>query len=451
MTNSNCPRCGRAYAATDSFCRDCGGKVGSTPPAPANADQTALHQVTRVAEPTSAHVHRPRRIGRYAVIGVVAFLGLGAIGNLVSPRQDPELAGAGRTVPATPRSELVSTPTPVPTAAPNALSGPTGATDVGHVTRIVDGDTIHVDIDGTDHAVRYIGMNTPEVDDADADIRVLADAATDANSELVSDRDVTLERDVSEVDRYGRLLRNVWIQRDGRWVLVGLELVAEGFAQVSTYPPDVKYVDLLLQAELAARESAVGLWAAAATPEPSATPTPAPTPIVSGDAIEVFDTQTFKGAKQTYIWPVVSLSFDIAVYKITGTASASGSCKVTWGLADGDQRDGFTLQVSAGATTSRSRTFDPAIRDGTLTVKSTCKSWSIWVAEYIQPTPTPRPATGGGDCHPSYGGACLKQDAGDYDCAGGSGNGPNYVEGPIDVVGPDEFRLDGDNDGIGCE
>jgi hypothetical protein len=40
---------------------------------------------------------------------------------------------------------------------------------------------------------------------------------------------------------------------------------------------------------------------------------------------------------------------------------------------------------------------------------------------------------------------------GDYDCAGGSGNGPNYVSGPISVVGPDEFDLDRDNDGIGCE
>jgi hypothetical protein len=40
---------------------------------------------------------------------------------------------------------------------------------------------------------------------------------------------------------------------------------------------------------------------------------------------------------------------------------------------------------------------------------------------------------------------------GDYDCFGGSGNGPNYAKGPILVVGPDEFGLDGDGDGIGCE
>lgn len=40
---------------------------------------------------------------------------------------------------------------------------------------------------------------------------------------------------------------------------------------------------------------------------------------------------------------------------------------------------------------------------------------------------------------------------GDYDCAGGLGNGPNYVQGPFQVVGSDPYGLDGDNDGIGCE
>jgi len=53
-------------------------------------------------------------------------------------------------------------------------------------------------------------------------------------------------------------------------------------------------------------------------------------------------------------------------------------------------------------------------------------------------------------CHPSYRGACLKPFAGDYDCVGGSGNGPNYT-GPVQVVGPDVFDLDRDGDGIGCE
>ena len=63
------------------------------------------------------------------------------------------------------------------------------------------------------------------------------------------------------------------------------------------------------------------------------------------------------------------------------------------------------------------------------------------------PTTAPAPAA---NCHPSYVGACLDPFASDYDCEGGSGNGPKYT-GPVRVVGPDDFGLDSDNDGYGCE
>ena len=55
------------------------------------------------------------------------------------------------------------------------------------------------------------------------------------------------------------------------------------------------------------------------------------------------------------------------------------------------------------------------------------------------------------NCHPSYPDVCLQSNAGDYDCAGGSGNGPNYVSGPITVLPPDPFDLDRDGDGVRCE
>ncbi len=54
-------------------------------------------------------------------------------------------------------------------------------------------------------------------------------------------------------------------------------------------------------------------------------------------------------------------------------------------------------------------------------------------------------------CDPAYKGACLRPNVADYDCAGGSGNGPYYVRGPIRVVGRDHYRLDADGDGIACE
>jgi hypothetical protein len=55
------------------------------------------------------------------------------------------------------------------------------------------------------------------------------------------------------------------------------------------------------------------------------------------------------------------------------------------------------------------------------------------------------------NCDSAYPDTCLHDGIGDYDCAGGSGNGPNYVSGPIRVLPPDPFGLDGDGDGVGCQ
>lgn len=71
------------------------------------------------------------------------------------------------------------------------------------------------------------------------------------------------------------------------------------------------------------------------------------------------------------------------------------------------------------------------------------------------PSPAPPPPAVAGsppatNCHPSYKGACLDPNSPDYDCAGGSGNGPDYT-GYVTVVGYDEYGLDSDGDGIGCE
>jgi hypothetical protein len=54
-------------------------------------------------------------------------------------------------------------------------------------------------------------------------------------------------------------------------------------------------------------------------------------------------------------------------------------------------------------------------------------------------------------CDPNYRGRCLRPNVSDYDCAGGSGNGPYYVSGPFRVVGTDHYHLDADHDGIACE
>ena len=141
---------------------------------------------------------------------------------------------------------------------------PVGPTEAAHVVRIVDGDTIVVDRGRGPEKVRYIGMDTPETVDPDTPVEPFGEAATAANAALVAGADVVLERDVSDVDRYGRLLRYVWLRVTGPpsgWLMVDLELVREGYAQVATFPPDVRYVDLFVAAERAARDAGRGLWA----------------------------------------------------------------------------------------------------------------------------------------------------------------------------------------------
>lgn len=55
------------------------------------------------------------------------------------------------------------------------------------------------------------------------------------------------------------------------------------------------------------------------------------------------------------------------------------------------------------------------------------------------------------ECHPSYENVCLPLHGPDVDCAGGGGDGPLFVEGPVRIVGPDPYRLDRDKDGVACE
>ena len=139
--------------------------------------------------------------------------------------------------------------------------------DDGHDDQPASGRDVHPEgasllaIRGKQYHLRYIGMDTPESVKPDTPVERMALEATAANKALVAGRNVVLEKDVSETDRFGRLLRNVWVERDGRLVLVGLELVRAGYANVTTFPPDVKYVDQLLAALDEARSHGSGLWA----------------------------------------------------------------------------------------------------------------------------------------------------------------------------------------------
>lgn len=133
------------------------------------------------------------------------------------------------------------------------LEDKTTAVDENLVTRIVDGDTIEI---SGKVLVRYIGIDTPETVDLRKDVQCFGKEASNENKRLVLGKKVTLEKDVSETDRYGRLLRYVYI--DGK--MVNEELVKNGYARAVSYPPDIKYQDAFAKAEESARKSERGLW-----------------------------------------------------------------------------------------------------------------------------------------------------------------------------------------------
>ena len=157
---------------------------------------------------------------------------------------------------------------------------PRGRVQEATLAAVVDGDTIKVVLGGRQVTVRYIGMDTPETERPGTPVQWMGPEASAANSALLvrGGGTVYLEKDVSETDQYGRLLRYVWIQADGRWLLVDLELLREGFARVATFPPDVKDIDpWFLDAEREAQEAGIGLWRA----------TPAPRPLIGAASISV--------------------------------------------------------------------------------------------------------------------------------------------------------------------
>jgi endonuclease YncB( thermonuclease family) len=223
------------------------------------------------------------------------------------------------------------------------------------VASITDGDTIRVILaDGSNEPVRLIGIDAPESNEPG-----YADSKDFLAALLEEGQAVLLVSDVSDRDRFGRLLRYLYVGE----TFINEEMVESGQAVAVEYPPDTAQADVLAEAQ--ARAEAEGRTSTTAAPT---TTTAAPT--------------------------------------------------------------------TTGAPTT------------TTTVAPTTTTTVAPTTTTISPTTTAPPAS---NCHSSYKGACLMVGQGDYDCAGGSGNGPNYVSGPISVVGPDEFDLDRDNDGIGCE
>ena len=122
------------------------------------------------------------------------------------------------------------------------------------------------------------------------------------------------------------------------------------------------------------------------------------------------------------------------------------------GVSCGDARSFARKAVDSGITRSKTLSL-PGWQSYKATVKTSGGEYDVRAtrgSKVIRFQYRPVGSSGGGNCDPNYEGACLKPNSPDYDCEGGSGNGPDYT-GPVRVVGDDHYDLDRDGDGEACE
>jgi micrococcal nuclease len=126
------------------------------------------------------------------------------------------------------------------------------------VTKVTDGDTIHVRYLGRDERVRLIGVDTPEVPWYGGQGECFGVEAGDYTKERLTARSVGLEFDVDLRDRYQRLLAYVYVDDE----LFNLTLVQQGYATADPVAPDTSREALFAQAESQAKAAGLGLWSA---------------------------------------------------------------------------------------------------------------------------------------------------------------------------------------------
>ena len=181
-------------------------------------------------------------------------------------------SGTKQSQPSTPLSAPPA-PLSIEKSIPSSSTTDISSAGLIKVVRVIDGDTI--EIEGGER-VRYIGIDTPETVDPRKPVQCFGVEASRKNKELVEGKEIRLEKDITDRDKYGRLLRYVWVGD----TLINLELVKQGFASSYSYPPDIKYQDDFVEAEREARDAKRGLWDACQQADSStvAAPVIAPSP-----------------------------------------------------------------------------------------------------------------------------------------------------------------------------
>lgn len=179
------------------------------------------------------------------LLATIWLAGCSALAAEISSDMAPQISTEVAIQVGTAIAELPAADTPAERDEQAAVTAPVdGAAEMGPVTRVVDGDTIDVMLNGVNTRIRYLQMNTPERD------HPCFDETSKANADLVAGKIVRLVADKELVDPFDRLLRFVYVDD----VLVNRVLVEQGWAEVVLYPPNDLHYDefLLLEREAAA-------------------------------------------------------------------------------------------------------------------------------------------------------------------------------------------------------
>lgn len=168
------------------------------------------------------------------------------------------------------RPESILIPSPAPSVQTLKVVSSQEATSSGiqgidgeqaYVSDVVDGDTIKVSLGSEEKTVRFVGIDTPETVDPRRPVGCFGKEASNETKSLLAGKNIVLQKDVSDSDKYGRLLRLIFLPlNNGQTLFVNDYLVREGFAKVYTYPPDVKFNEQFKQAETEAKEFKRGMW-----------------------------------------------------------------------------------------------------------------------------------------------------------------------------------------------
>jgi micrococcal nuclease len=151
------------------------------------------------------------------------------------------------------------------TIIPTKIVTPTENGDLISVTKVIDGDTLIVNINDKEESIRLIGIDTPEINDKRKKVKCFGEKATERVKELVENKKIRLEVDESQENKdiYSRLLRYIYLE-DG--IFLNKKLIEEGFAFEYTYKIPYKFQTEFKAAQKMAEEEKIGMWADDACP-----------------------------------------------------------------------------------------------------------------------------------------------------------------------------------------